>query len=71
MEAHSGLALQTTQLLDQTEAADVITVGADGMDTIAVFVCVHVKLMERTMQGNKLRFYLLVIRFKLGMHILN
>lgn len=69
MEAHSGLALQTTQLLDQTEAADVITVGADGMDTVAVFV--HVKLMERTMQGNKLRFYLLVIRFKLGMHILN
>lgn len=52
VEAHSGLTLQTSQLLDQTEAAYVNTIHVDWLDTVDEFVCVyecvHVKLNRKS-----------------------
>lgn len=60
VEPHSRLPLQITQLLDETEAADVVnTVDADWLDTVDVFVCKHVCMsssMEEDMEGHKLMF---------------
>lgn len=58
LEAHSGLALKTTQLLDQTEAGDVRTVD-DWLDVVDAFVCAHACMlssMEKVVEWHKVLF---------------